>query len=191
MSGLSGGRDNFNLVPMRQDGQCRVYDQVSGDVEVIGGHSGDYAVLNIANPVPGFIYQWVANRKASHMAARAAGGVPVNDSDPDGSAAVLGLTTEGSGLDATPIDSVETMGDVVLYRYPEARMAERMSQNEDLSLSKLERADMAYLSGADAAELQTAAGRNTRFARRDHTTQMLDESGNVRQNWNPSKGIVE
>ena len=52
MAGIGGGRSNFRLTPMKSDGATRAWDEDTG-TDVIGGHAGDYAGLNVANPVPG------------------------------------------------------------------------------------------------------------------------------------------
>ena len=52
--GPSGGRSMFKYSPVRQDGRTRKFHNVSGDVDIIGVHTGDSAGMNVVNPRAGF-----------------------------------------------------------------------------------------------------------------------------------------
>jgi len=187
---MSGGRNNFKYSPVREDGRTRMYDNVSSEIDIIGVHTGDFAGLNIVNPQPGFHYQWVKNDPTARMTEAQKGGRPVHAGDQDHPAYELGLVYDESDS-PTPLDTAQVYKDVVLMRYPEEAIAKRRAENEERALQAVSKADQSYLQGASAAELASGQGQRTRFAERRHNLSMKDESGAVRQQWTPDRGIID
>ena len=180
----------FAFSPIREDGKTRKFDNVSGDVDIIGVHTGDYAGMNIVNPRPGAHYQWARNDPTSRMIEAQKGGQPVLAGDDDYPAYELGLVYDESDT-PTPLDTTRVYKDVVLMRYPEDVIAQRRAVEDAASLRAVSEADAEFLHGASPAELASGQGQRTRFAQRRHNLQMQDESGVVQQQWTPELGILD
>lgn len=167
-SGIGGGRGTFRLTPMRPDGTTRQWDKFNVE-DIQGCHAGDYAGLNIYNPVPGYLYQWIRNTGTSMTRERGKGGVPVTSDDPDKPAFAVALSDDESDY-PTSLDTSQQYGDVVLFRYPEERVRARREQSARRAKMQISSAGKNYLEGASAAEFQGSGGRSTRFARTEHST---------------------
>lgn len=189
MSNLGGGRSSFRMTPMREDGRTRKWEDIDSNIDILGCHAGDSAGMNIVNPQPGFEYQWVRSDATSQMLERQKGGTPIAADDPEAPAYTIGLTDTSDG--PTPLDSGMAYKDVVLYRYPSDRMAERHKEDAARAERAVTGAADQYLHGASPAELSTSSGARTRFARRDHALQMQDETGAVKRQWTPERSILE
>lgn len=190
MSGPTGGRPTFRYSPVRSDGRRRIYDNVSGDVDIIGVHTGTYSGLNVVNPRPGFHYQWARNDATSRMIEAQKGGQPVQAGDEDHPAYELGIVYDESDT-PTPLDTAQAYKDVVLMRYPEEVINELRRKDADRALNTVSQADDSFLHGSSAAELASGQGQRTRFAQRRHNLQVQDESGAVVKQWTPERGILE
>lgn len=186
---LGGGRSNFAMTPVRHDGRSRKFERI-GDIDIVGSHTGDYVGLNVANPQGGQVYQWVRNDSTARMIEMQKGGQPVLQGDPEFPAYQLGLSDDDSDR-PTALDTATVFKDVVLFRYTEDNMAERHRQDAQRAEQAISRAGDQFLHGASPAELASSQGSRTRFARREHTLNMRDESGSVRRQWNPDRSILE
>ena len=188
--GPSGGRSMFKFSPVTHDGRTRDFHNIPGDVDMIGVHTGDYAGMNVCNPRPGVTYQWAKRDATSRMLEAQKGGEPVLMGDEDHPAYELGVVYDESDT-PTPLDTAQVYNDVVLYRYPEEAIASRQAKDAAASLRQVREADSAYLHGASPAELATGQGQRTRFAERRHRMELQDETGAVRESWNPEHGILD
>ena len=90
----------------------------------------------------------------------------------------------------TPLDTSDLYGDVVLMEYDEGRIAKRREQSAHRAIKQIENADSGFLNGADAAELESAGGQQTRYARRDHSTHLEGDGQVVKRFKSDSSGIV-
>lgn len=193
MSGplLGGGKDSAWLTPIRPDGLTRQWENAPADIEIRGTHTGLYAGLNVGNPQPGKLYQWVYNSANSLMSARMKGGVVVGSNDEDFPAYRLGFGEE-SDL-PTPVDTAsEAMyQDVILMRFPEERIRQIAEQNAAQAQAQVQRGADGFLRGGSPNEtILLGQGGPTRFARRDHSTQLMADD-QVTANWTADRDQLE
>lgn len=180
---LQGGGDRGWLVPLRADGRSQ---QREDAVDVVGCHRGDYAGLNVANPQPGYEYQWGNNRPQSVLGARARGWTPVRDGDPDCPAYELVDEYNDSTDTPTQLDTIKPFGGLILLRTPVENLRRLHEDHDKESAARLQGSAEGYLQGASYEE--QALGRShegkylpTRFARREHGTTVQEGDEVVRQ----------
>jgi hypothetical protein len=186
---LGGGGDRFDVRPLSPDGNRDTNDEPTLD-NMVGCHSGGSFGLNITNPQPGYIYVWERRKPQDILRARQKGGTVVLSEDPEFSVSSQLV----GGFEATPLDSSDIYNDVVLVRYPEEVIRKRREQETERSKAQLRGSAEEFVSRATNAEIQFSGGKPSRFARRDHVTEVrsgFDENANLEEVWAPDRGIVD
>ncbi len=186
--GIGGGGDRSWLTPLRPDGNLR-HDTHGVNAEIRGGHRGFYAGLNSGNPRPGFQYGWGHNDPSQTLMARQRGWQVVQQGDEDGPAYRF-----GGGYDSTdtptPLDTADVFQDIIYMRIPEHKLRVLREEEQRRAEQMLHGGGAsAYINAADEAEIIAGHGKATRFARRDHQTQ-IRRGSEVLAEWSPGAGVV-
>lgn len=189
---LSGGGSNQWLIELTPEGNIPTED----GVELRGGHKGFFTALNVANPQPGFEYEWPLNTARDVQLARMKGWRQVQDDDPEMAAFRMSVLGDHDDSDQpTPLDTSNVFQDVILMRMPSEQLAKIRADQEKERKAVLEGgATASFLRGARSDEIMAGHGRQTRFARGDHSVERM-EGDNVVDQWIPGpssqpKGII-
>lgn len=169
MSPMGGGGDRSLLRYLKFDGNL---DHDDSDTEIVGSHKGVYAGLNVANPQPGWRYQWEVRSPRDVQLARQRGWQVIAQDDPEGAAWQLASDYD-SDL-PSQLDSSDVYQDVVLMKMPEHKYRSLLEQRVRENQERLTGSDTAFLDGVSEAEASSAhsGGRRvaTRWATREHST---------------------
>lgn len=170
---LGGGGNRQWLAPLDYESNQTGYDSPDG-ARIVGGHSGFYAGLNVANPRPGFSYQWIRSDPRDVFLARQRGWQVVNTSDEDSPAYAQGLYQDDDSDTPTPLDTTGVFQDVVMVRISDENLRRIQNEIKTMNRIQMEGGTEEYLQGASEAERQTGYTQRgympTRLARRDHST---------------------
>ncbi len=181
---MEGGGDRSWWTPLNPDGNK---PSVDGITPTIGCHAGESAVLNVQNPQQGFEYRWEKKDPRKIMRAKMRGDIPVLAGDQE----YMGLNRM-VGLDsASPMDTQDIVGDVVLMRTPIEVMRKRREAEAVEAHKRLHGAYANFIEGGSPEEVEMANHQNLpslRFARGDHQLANM-ENGQTRSISRP-KGIV-
>lgn len=184
---LGGGGNREMLRPLTPRGTIQ-HDL--SDTEIIGNHKGVFGGLNVANPQPGFAYQWERNTPRDLFLARQRGWQVVQTGDPDGAA--WQLTDEVDSDRPTPLDTSDVFNDVVLVRTPEDNYRRLIEERLEANRTQLSNSDGHFLDGATDAERSTGHRQGqsvaTRWASREHSTNLME--GDVVKDTVAPRGII-
>jgi len=183
---LGGGGDREWLEPLDELGNKERDIDEEFDT-MVGCHTGTFFGLNVYNPEPGFEYVWERDTQKDKLRCIREGGRPVDANDREFAAVRHVLGAE----DGAPLDSLNIFNDVVLFKYPESAIRRKREQEQNKAQSMLRGGAQSFTDRATEAERMFAHGRSTRFARADHRNDFEDSSGNLVDQWNPDKGIIE
>jgi hypothetical protein len=185
---LGGGGDRLNLKPLDHKGNRDNQDFPELD-EMVGCHTGSSFGLNVV-PRPGFVYVWERNKGPDILRSKQRGGTIVQTNDDDYPAARI-IADEGH---PTSLDSAEIYEDLVLFRYPEEAVRERLERERGKAEAQLRSGAEDFVSQATPAEIAHSGGAPTRFAGRRHRMDFrtgLSEDSQLVDTWTPDKGIVD
>ena len=178
---MQGGGDRTWLKPMSPNGSFN--ERTDDDAEIVGCHKGFYGGLNIANPEPGFTYQWIRNDPRDVYLARQRGWQAVDTEGTDKPAFMLGINGDDSET-PTQLDTAAVFQDILLVRMPEETHQRINEELREKAKAQLRNGTDAFLDGADAAEMatgRTERGRlPTRMARAEHGLQAQQDGETVR-----------
>lgn len=168
---ISGGGDRSELRPLRRDGH--IDHDISG-ATVVGNHKGQFAGFNIVNPRPGTVHQFGTRRDILSARQR---GWWIADPSEDGRPAyeVMADYVSESG---TPVDQSGGLYPEYIHLVTtEENYRRLMLEHLDRSKQQLDPTS-AFLENVSHDEYQTgrtAEGKHvsTRFAMRDHGTQLM------------------
>ncbi len=176
---LSGGGDRSWLKPLKPNGHLN--EDTPEGADIAGTHKGFYGGLNVANPEPGFTYQWIRNDPRDIYLARQRGWSVVDCNGPDKPAYMLA----GNESDApTQLDTAGVFKDIIFVRMPEDKHRRLHEETRLQSEAQLRGGTDAFLDGASDAESATGhtdRGRvPTRMARSEHGLQAQQDGETVR-----------
>jgi hypothetical protein len=189
---MQGGGNRQWLAPLDQTGNQTGYDSVDG-AHIVGQHKGFYAGLNVANPRPGFSYQWIRSDPREVFLARQRGWQVVNTTDEDGPAFTHGLYQDDDSDTPTPLDTTGVFQDVVMVRISEGNLRKIEDEHKRLNEIQMSGGTEEFLQGASGAERATGHTQRgympTRLARTDHSTTVRE--GDEVKATIPMGGIVK
>lgn len=180
-----GGYDSAWLAPLDERGQ-RPADSLD---EVVGQHVGLYAGLNVINPQPDVEYSWARNTDNDRLLTKLRGGRVVQSGDPE----MAYYNSNVDGTNATPVDSAQIFGDVILIATPIEKVRQEREEQARRSQAQLRNSGSDFVNQASGAELDPhySGGRPTRFKREDHMLTFEDSNGRTVDQWTPDIGIVK
>jgi len=169
---LSGGGDRSELRPLRRDGH--IDHDISG-ATVVGNHKGQFAGFNIVDPRPGTVHQFGTRRDILSARQR---GWWIADPSEDGRPAyeVMADYVSESG---TPVDQSGGLYPEYIHLVTtEENYRRLMAEQVDKSRAQLDPSAGGFLENVSHDEYQTgrtSEGKHlsTRFAMRDHGTQLM------------------
>jgi hypothetical protein len=181
------GTSNRNQAEPLTNGSRTSYSDDYEDLDpndMVGCHTGEFAVLNLGNPQPGFEYVWESSNPRARVGISIRGGEVVTSDDPE-YAALRKLSGASQGLDTATM-----FGDVVLVRYPVERVRQRREAEQSQALKQLRGTEADFVCRADNLERSLSPRRPSRFRRGDHHIEILGDN-KVIEHWTPDKGIIE
>lgn len=177
-----------DLLPL-VGGSTDMTDQGGADFVTLGCHKGDFRGLNVRNPDPNFVYQWINDRPSEIQAARMKGRILVGPEDQEASA-VMDLL----GFESTPLDGAAMFHGMRLCKTPIEIERRHQAQRDRLHRATFHDgpAERKYLNGMTDEEHRLGGERGLRLMRADHGSRMTegpDPEGRSLATWRPQLGL--
>jgi hypothetical protein len=189
---MLGGTEDQWLIPLDPKGNVDLSSE--GIFEnILGCHVGDFIGLNIANPLPGYEYQWMLNpnRRGAGMGdalaiSRLQGHILTAD-DPE-----FAVLKQIEGGDKSFLDTCSSFRELVPVRIPEEVIRQKREQEAEANLRMLKGGPAEdFVSRAHPLEHQMYGNKGpTRFRQSTHQTE-FDEGGRTKELHQPDSGIVK